>query len=74
MYKNVEIELVRNEMTKGELAQQIGVAMSTMSLKLNGKAGISMKEAIQIKKILKTEMPLEELFKEDLVNDDKEIA
>ena len=62
MYRNLEAELKRKGMTKGALAREMGLTPSTVSLKLNGKSPISLKEANTIKRILKVELPLEELF------------
>lgn len=50
------------------MASKLGCTRSTLSLKLNGKASITLKEAVQIKKILDVDIPLEELFVEDCKN------
>lgn len=62
MYKNIEAEIARNDLTRKEIAETLGLSISTVSLKLNGKASITLNEAIKLKKLLKTNMPLEELF------------
>lgn len=62
MYKNVDAELKRNGMTRGELAVALNVAPSTLSFKLNGKSIITLDEAKRIKEILGVDMPLEVLF------------
>ena len=62
MYRNVDAELKRNGMTRGELAVALNVAPSTLSFKLNGKTIITLGEAKRIKEILGTDMPLEVLF------------
>ena len=62
MYKNIEAEIARNDLTRKEIAETLGLSISTVSLKLNGKASITLNEAIKFKKLLKTNMPLEELF------------
>lgn len=64
MYPNLNAEMARHNITRGELGESIGWAPSTTSLKLNGKTEISLNEAKEIKKIVKTELPLEELFEE----------
>lgn len=46
MYSNLDAELKRKDITRGELARQMKLTPSTMSLKLNGKSEISLKEAI----------------------------
>lgn len=62
MFKNLDAELKRSGMTRGDLAKALNLASSTMSLKLNGKAIITLSEAKKIKKILNVDMPIEELF------------
>ena len=62
MYKNIEAEIARNGLTRKQIAKKLGLSNSTESLKLNGKANITLGEAIEIKKILKTDMTLENLF------------
>lgn len=62
MYKNLEAELSRNGLTKGELARLLNIQPTTLSNKLNGKAELKFSEAIRIKAILKVDLPLEVLF------------
>lgn len=62
MYKNVDMELERKGMTRGDLANALKLTPSTMSLKLNGKTTITLKEAKKIKEILEVDIPLEVLF------------
>lgn len=62
MFKNVDAELKRKGMTRGDLAVALNVAPSTMSFKLNGKTLITLDEAKKIKEILGVDMPLEVLF------------
>ena len=62
MYKNIEAEIARNDLTRKEIAETLGLSISTVSLNLNGKASITLNEAIKLKKLLKTNMPSEELF------------
>lgn len=62
MFKNVDAELKRNGMTRGDLANALRLAPSTMSLKLNGKSIITLEEAKKIKEILGVDIPLEVLF------------
>ncbi len=65
MFHNLDIELTKARMTRRELAKSIGVTPTTMSLKLNGKSSISLKECIDIKKILQSELTIEDLFEWD---------
>lgn len=64
MYPNVEAELARARMTKKKLSEKLGITPSTLSLKLLGKSDLSFQEAIEIKKLLKVNIPIEELFEE----------
>lgn len=64
MYPNLEAELARRRITREKLADATGHALSTICLKLKGKSPISTKLAKKIQtEILKTRIPLEELFK-----------
>jgi len=65
MYPNLRAEMARNKITNGELGEAIGWALSTTSLKLNGRAPITLDEAKKIKQVVKTDLPIEDLFKED---------
>lgn len=62
MYRNLDAEMKRKGITRGELAAKMNLSPSTMSLKLNGKSNISLKEAMQIKNIVHVDMPIEILF------------
>ncbi len=63
MYDTLEAELRRRKIRRKDLAEQLDLTIGTISLKLNGKAPITLGEANTIKKILGVQMPLEELFK-----------
>lgn len=66
MYPEVKAEMARKNITLTTIAKdpRINRTVSTMSLKLDGKYPIQFKEAVAIKDILKSELTLEELFKE----------
>lgn len=64
MYPNCKAELARQDITLDKLAKVLGVTMTTVSLKLNGKYPLTLREAKAIKTFLKVDMPLEELFEE----------
>ena len=57
--------MARAKITQAYLAKQLGITPTTLSLKLNGKSNLSMKECVQIKKILDTEETVDYLFAED---------
>lgn len=62
MYPNLNAEMARRNIKRGELGEAIGWAPSTTSLKLNGGSEITLSEAKQIKELVKTDLPIEELF------------
>lgn len=62
MYPNVRAEMARHRITGQMLADHVGITAETMSLKLNGKAKLTLSEAFAIKEALKTDMPMEILF------------
>lgn len=62
MYRNLEAELARQDITKTKIAQELGITLGTLSLKLNGKYKLTLPEAIKIKKILNVDLPIEYLF------------
>lgn len=65
MFRNLEAELARSGLTKRDVALKLGCTPSTLSLKLNGKAPLSLLEAAKIKQIIGVDMALEELFAMD---------
>ena len=75
MYPNVEAERIRAGLTLEPIAEELGITVSTLSLKLNGKYPVTFNEAIKIKNIIAREkekkgitvnldMSLETLFEE----------
>lgn len=62
MYKNVKAEMSRKGIILEDLAEALGVTVSTVSQKLNGKYPITLTEAKIIKSRLGVDLPLEELF------------
>lgn len=66
MFRNVDAELKKVGLNRGQLAKKMKIRPSTMSLKLNEKTIVTLNEAKTIKKILKSKLPLEELFESDI--------
>lgn len=64
MYRNVKAEMTRQDITLDILAIKLGVTIGTVCNWINGKYPIPFKKAVEIKKILGVDTPLEELFKE----------
>lgn len=64
MYNNLEAEMARFKITQAQLAKELGITATTLSLKLNGKSNLSLKECVKIKQILGTEASVDYLFAE----------
>lgn len=62
MFRNLNAEMARNGITGEYLARKLGITQTTLSLKLNGKSELSLKQAAEIKSILGVDLPLEVLF------------
>lgn len=63
MYPNVRAEMARQNITVTVMAREFNKSVSAMSTKLR-KGRITFSEAVKIKKILGTDLPLEVLFEE----------
>lgn len=64
MYPNVKAEMARKNIILEDLAKELGRTVGTVCNKLNGEQPLLFSEAKVIKKVLHTDMPLEELFEE----------
>ena len=62
MYPNLNAEMARAGITRSALAEKLGITPSTLSLKLNGKSELSFGECVRIKKIIGTDIKIEQLF------------
>lgn len=62
MFPNLDAELARKRITRAALAARIHVTPTTLSLKLNGKAPITLVECVSIKEAIGTDMSIESLF------------
>ena len=65
MYPNLRAEMARAGMTAATLSKLMRISNPTLANKLNGKRDFSLEEARIIKKILKCDVPIEELFQRD---------
>ena len=63
-YKTLNAEIARSGLKKKEIAQRVGLPRTTFSKKLR-RGPWPVEQAIKIKEILMTDMPLEKLFEED---------
>lgn len=70
MYRNLEAEMARAHITQAELASKLGITATTLSLKLNGKSKLSLKECVQIKRILGTNETVDFLFEESAIGEE----
>lgn len=63
MYRNAKAEMVRAGINLETLAAKMKNTVATWSEKLNGKRIITLDEAKKFKKIVKSDLPIEVLFK-----------
>ena len=62
MYKEVDVELARQGMSKKTLSENTGIRYQTLLEKLLGRYPITFDECLAIKNALNTKLSLEELF------------
>ncbi len=62
MYPNLDAELARKKITRTQLAKILKVNPGTLSLKLNGKAPLTLTECIEIKQAVGEQYSIEYLF------------
>ena len=62
MYGNLQAEMARKNISRREIARQLGITATTLSLKLNGKSNLTLDECVRIKKIIGTDESLDYLF------------
>lgn len=67
MYPNLKGELAKKGFTLDPIATALGITVSTLSQKLNGKYRLTWDEAVKIKSFIGSELPLEILFSEEAV-------
>ncbi len=65
MFKNLDAEMARKKITRASLAEKIHKTPTTLSLKLNGKAPITLAECIEIKNAIGKEYTIDYLFAVD---------
>jgi plasmid maintenance system antidote protein VapI len=68
-FKNLEIEMIRANITRKNMAQKLGVSYNTMSNKINNLKPFTREEMFKIKEILKSKLSLDLLFKLEEVED-----
>ena len=62
MYRNLEAEIVRNNLSREVIAKAIGRTYNTFNLKLNGKSPFTYDEALVIQEKFFPEIDLKKLF------------
>lgn len=62
MYPNLDAELARKKITRTQLAKILDINPGTLSLKLNGKAPLTLTECIEIKNAVGNQYSIEYLF------------
>ena len=70
-YPNLKAEIARSGLTYNEILERgkkdgrLDCTISTLSLKINGKAEFTLSESMALKEIIGTDLPLNELFKNE---------
>lgn len=62
VFPNLEAEMARSKITQMNLAKIINVTPTTMSMKLNGKSTLSLRECVEIKNKAFPDKTLDYLF------------
>lgn len=65
MFPNLDAEMARKKITRSMLAEKIHKAPTTLSLKLNGKAPLTLAECVEIKNEVNPECTVDYLFATD---------
>lgn len=62
MHKKLKAEIILKGYKKEEIAKALGITYGTFLVKLRGKYKFTLDEAIRLKELLESELPIEELF------------
>ena len=65
MFPNLEAEMARKKITRTMLAEMIHKTPTTLSMKLNGKAKLTLAECIEIRDAVGREFAIDYLFASD---------
>lgn len=63
MFKAIENLIFERRLKKKDIAQKLGITYNTFLLKLKGEYPFTLDEALKLKEILQTDLPVETLFK-----------
>ena len=62
MFNKIEMEIFVKHLSKKKIAEALGITYNTLLLKLSGKATFTLDEAMKLKEVLQSDLPIEELF------------
>ena len=62
LFPNLDAEMARKKITRSMLAEKINKTATTLSLKLNGKAPLTLNECVEIKNVVSPESTVDFLF------------
>lgn len=65
MFPNLDAEMARKKITRAMLADAIHKTPTTLSMKLNGKATLTLAECIEIRDVVGKEFAIDYLFASD---------
>ncbi len=71
MHRVLKAEMVKKGMTIAQLAAKIGVSEKTLRNKINGDTDFTLPEAQAIRRILESDLTLDELFATDVTDKEK---
>lgn len=66
LFPNLDAEMARKKITRMALAEKLHKTPTTLSLKLNGKAPLTLTECVEIKNIVNPECTVDYLFATDV--------
>ena len=62
MYRNLEAEIARKNISKKVIAEELGIRYNTLTAKLRGDNKFTLDEALKIKQMLGAAIEVEQLF------------
>lgn len=62
MFPNLDAEMARRKITRNMLAEKVNKTPTTLSLKLNGKAPLTLSECIEIRDVVDKKCTIDYLF------------
>ena len=68
LFPNLDAEMARRKITRQSLADKIHKTPTTLSLKLNGKAPITLAECVEIKNAIDESLSVDYLFSTENAN------